>query len=593
MTQDSAHGPLRHTSRAWIVLIACGALHAALLFTPWAWPAIDGYPTIERTLDPSYLANDFYTNTSNSYGVDTIQAVLLSALQQATGIHYAAALGFLNLLRCLAFPAVLATFFRALGAGETAALWGVVLGSLSNFALPKTLGWQWVWGDPSTAMFSLLANVAAWTAVLRGRVGMSLVWLALSAAIHPLTCMHGLCLLPLVFLFSYDAEQRWAVIKRPTSWLGLVVFAVAFLGQYFALKAGESDQLPIADYVRIVAAVRHPGDFLVERFSGRDLVAFFTAAAGCALIAARHWRSLPNRRLVAAVTVSYTLIAIAGYVFVSVVPSRFFVQLIPYRMANLIGPFLVFLLGWFAAARIARGDIVNPLLLAGCALLASPIGGRLPLIGAQHATWAAVGVLALAAAEPLFARETLTQQLRAWSQPWLSRGALGALGLLFLTLLAGWGRRREFVIPTATNQHPVYAWLLGETPAGATVLVDQNTSSGAFGAAINPQKVRLVGRRAVVASLDFPFLDKDMRPWEQRWETVFAGRVPDRINHADARLLEQIRSHYPFDYVIRTEPLKTEAPEPGALGSGAGVKLVKEFAAQGGVEPIFVYQFSS
>ena len=45
----------------------------------------------------------------------------------------------------------------------------------------------------------------------------------------------------------------------------------------------------------------------------------------------------------------------------------------------------------------------------------------------------------------------------------------------------------------------------------------QFTSEKAYYNIITPQKMRLVGRASVVASMDYPFADSDLRPWYRTW----------------------------------------------------------------------------
>jgi hypothetical protein len=132
-------------------------------------------------------------------------------------------------------------------------------------------------------------------------------------------------------------------------------------------------------------------------------------------------------------------------------------------------------------------------------------------------------------------------------------------GLLFVTIGSAYHRRASFVIPTQANQHAIYSWTATQTPPDAVFLLDQFSTDGRYLSAVNPQKLRLVGRRAVVASLDYPFLDRDMRPWFARWQVALQGTTPDRVDHADLPTLLSIRRQFPFDYVIRRTPLP---PDP-------------------------------
>ena len=84
-----------------LLLFACALLYMAQSLQVWAWPALDGYPAIERWLDAGFLPNDFYTNTTVKFGVDTPQAIVVGTLSRWTGVHYTVLLAALTVLRHL------------------------------------------------------------------------------------------------------------------------------------------------------------------------------------------------------------------------------------------------------------------------------------------------------------------------------------------------------------------------------------------------------------------------------------------------------------------------------------------------------------
>ncbi|MGL4541243.1 MAG: hypothetical protein ACRCUI_01890, partial [Polymorphobacter sp.] len=188
------------------LLLACALLYLAQSFQSWGWPALDGYPAIERWLDPQFLTADFYTNTTVKFGVDTPQAYVIGSLARLTGVDYADILAVLTALRHLLWPFILFGFLLAWSGDRVAALLAVGLGVLGNFALPRTLGWAWLWGDASTAMFAVLAATYAWRCFLARRGAMTLLLMTIACLLQPLVAVHAGIVLLLIFSIDFDAS---------------------------------------------------------------------------------------------------------------------------------------------------------------------------------------------------------------------------------------------------------------------------------------------------------------------------------------------------------------------------------------------------
>lgn len=530
-----------------LMLAACALFYFAISFDAWGWPALDGYPAIERWLDPGFLISDFYTGTTAKFGVDTPQAAFLGAVTRLTGLRYDVTLAVLTALRHLAWPFVLFGFLKAWSGDRTAALAGVALGTLSAFALPKMLGWAWLWGDASTAMFALLAAVIGWTMMLRRRPFGAFALLALACLIQPLVSVHAAIMVAAIFLIDYAPAERRAVLRSPAAWAAAMLFVGVFAAQYLLLTPPAGTRLPTAEYLHILAYERHPGDFLPSRFHARDLVAVALGTAAVAWMAALCWAQLRRRPLLLGVLGVYALICVAGWLLVEVVPVRPVIDLIPYRTVILAAPLYLMIIGVFAAAAVRRGQLLPLALLALAYGLAGPVGARLGLGPVPAA-------LVLLAA-PAAARAPL--KVRLPSAVW----TLAALGLALAALPAGWLRRDAMTIPTAATSHPLYGWAARATPAEARFLVEQFSSDAAYSRAISPQAMRLIGRRAVVASRDYPFAEADIRPWYETWVVALDhGRV-DRVESAGVTELAAICRALPYDYVVRARPLPGAEPE--------------------------------
>ncbi len=537
----------------WCVLALSGVCYFAQSYSAWAWPALDGYPAIERWLDPGFLPQDFYTNTTTRYGVDTWQAVLFGGLQRHTGIPYASTIAVLTALRLLAFPAVIYAFLSGLLGRRSAALLAISLAVLADFDLPHTLGWQWLWGDGSPAMFAALAATGAWALALRRHIWESLLLMAAAAILQPLVAVHGGIVFALVFFLDFDARERWKAVTSPTNLAAGAVFLVAFFSQYLLLSPAAAERLPDAEYLRILVWERHPTDFLPSRFKLPEVIAFFIAAAGVLAMLARVWRELPHRTLVVGALGAYSALCLVGWTFVELRPSRLVADLIPFRTAVFGAPFLLAIIGAFAAQAYHRRDI------ATLGLLFLAFGAAGPLGEAAHVpSFVPAGVLLVAGLiGPAIARLPLRRlQPLAGAPLWTAV----VLVLAGQAAIAASHRQPAMALPTLANQHPIYAWARAQTTPASTFLIEQMPSDWSYGLMLSPQRMRLIGRRAVAASMDFPFADRDQRAWLKTWVIGLDHGHRDFIETADAARVAQICRDLPFNYLVRTHTLAGQAP---------------------------------
>lgn len=534
-----------------LLLAAAGVFYAAAAYLPWGWPSADGYPAVERYIDHGFLPDDFYTNTTTVYNVDTLLSAALKAAQEATGVRYDVIMAALNIVRCFAFPFVLFGFFRALSGDRRIAAVGALLGAASLYALPNLFAWGWLWGDPSPAMFALLFITGGWTYFLRRQPAMAMAAFSLAVMIHPLMAVHGGLFAALIFFFDYSSEEKVAALRSPAAWLAGLLFGGLFAFQYLLLGGTPDDRLPVDVYTRILAWVRHPADFLPSRFPAADWIAGIASSAAAALIVWKMRGEFHRPRLMIAGLASYFAVCITGWLLVEVYPVRFFVELIPFRYVIVGAPLMLFAYAVFAAAEMRDGRWASFAVVALVFLAATPatrIQSAQAIPSLILAAWIALRVLTnRPAAAPI------DSAAASRVTPRTAMAALAAL-IAVLSPVALYARRHELVIPRAENQHPLYAWAKSETPPDAIFLVDQN-GDYSFSRAIDPQRMRLVGRRAVAASKDFPFLDHDMVPWNDRWGTALGGGAHRFVSAADADTLVSVAATVPFDYVVRDEPL--------------------------------------
>ena len=51
----------------YLLLLACGLCYFAQTFLAWGWPALEGYPQIERWIDPHFLTSEEHTSELQSH----------------------------------------------------------------------------------------------------------------------------------------------------------------------------------------------------------------------------------------------------------------------------------------------------------------------------------------------------------------------------------------------------------------------------------------------------------------------------------------------------------------------------------------------
>jgi len=283
------------------------------------------------------------------------------------------------------------------------------------------------------------------------------------------------------------------------------------------------------------------------------------------------WRRLHGRALIAAGLATYFAVCVAGYLFVELKPERLVIDLIPFRTVAFGAPLFLAIIGSFGADMMRSGRWAAAAGMTLSFALAGLYGRRLgfPMEAAAALLLASAVLGALPRRGP--DRSTNEQSiLLAWR--------IAVVVLLVAAVPAGVARHDFMRIPDRANQHPLYAWAAERTPANARFLVEQASSDGHYSDVISPQLMRLVGRRAVVASRDYPFRDSDERTWLKTWVVALDHGRADRVESASADDLRAICSRLPYDYVVRRTPL------PGGLPQAA------QFQAAKGIGPLYVYE---
>jgi hypothetical protein len=533
------------------LLFLCCVAYVFRFYEAWSWPSIDGYPAIERFLDSSYLLNDFYTNTSDSFGPDTILAVIFGGLQKITGIPYQDLIAIANLLRCASFVVILYFFLRAFTGSRDIALIGTVLGTLSGFMMPNTPGWQWISGRAEPGNFAVTIILAAWFFALGRRLWVSNLLLTASLLFHPVIGFYGALFTALIFITDFASRERLAGLNSWKTIASALLFGSVFLFLYANMAGNVTEKLPSGEYIEILAFERHPHHFVPSRFNKTIWIFFCLFMAGFAAILWLMWREVPRRRLVTVTLAAYGAFAVLGYIFIEVYPLKLVAQLIPYRFCIVLAPVILAVMSTFLFLQLQKRNFLTALLLA------------IVYVTAPERSQAYAELFTPLATFSLFALSVISDQVRSLTPSRsvsflaaqvMNRGALPALAAGALLMMLVRNTPPETSIPTLGTSHPVYGWMLENTPEDSIFLLAQAKPYSSRDEILSPQKVRLIGRRAVVASQDFPFREDHFREWRWRWRAVNAWD-PSHTDRLTEDEIIRLAGEFHFDYVIRTIPL--------------------------------------
>jgi len=254
--------------------------------------------------------------------------------------------------------------------------------------------------------------------------------------------------------------------------------------------------------------------------------------------------------------VSYALIMIGlSYVFINMIPSRFAVSFIPLRAFPILIPVILLAVARFAVWKWSNRDYTSFFLLF------------LPFIPYQHAniglSWfllpdANESVLSTIVILAVFAVTIFTEfkpGLFALPNKLIASIFKNAAIGIFILPIAVFSLALSLItfsinIPTRANSPAIYSWLAENTDAREIVLTELDAADN--------QKLRLVARRAVVASKDFPFNEHSLEEWYERYSSIYVHRdeAQGQVDALNEDQINQLMDKYGATILVRTKPLR-------------------------------------
>lgn len=536
-----------------ISLIALVAFMGLFYHEPWQYPVIDSFPLIERILDPTYLNNDFYTNTFNDFSPRLILASCIAWTSEFLNIHYTYVVAYGNMLRIWLYAIGLYLFFKQLSNNNQIAIIAFALSALSFLSVPFLPAWWPVTFDFTASNVALTFSMFAWTCALKNKGTIAIVLLAISVLFHPLVGVHS----SIISLILYLSFQGWKefidLLRKPSVYVAATLYSIVFLTLYFSFDKILDDNT----FVEINAVYRHSHHFI---FSHMEIEKWISTGVMLIIsigLCIKLDMQKPIKLVFIAITSYAFFITIMGYIFIEIIPTRFMVSFIPMRAFPVLVPIIVLVWSIFSWQTFNRKNYIAFYLLFLPFIPYNHVGLTWFLFPNQHELFLPVLITIMVFIVAVITNrwKILTHTFNGLIENIEDRLSIKltpsmlvlpiAISALMLSIV-----RFEINIPNLSNEAAIYKWINKNTDKDAVILTDLD--------AANNQKIRLISNRAVLVSKDFPFNEKHYKEWYQRYSDVYLEKdvARGRINKLDYEELNSLMDRYNTDILIRTKPLK-------------------------------------
>ena len=593
------------TLSTWLpLLLFC--ISAGLLATLWGYNysagnAEEQLPFIFRALDSSFLNNDFFTNTFSLYGPRTFFSEFIAFFARA--IPLATTLFLLTLIANIAIAFISArvsqyffprsrfsTFLAAAGVLTLKTFWlgysNIIYRSFlepEHLAMPLILLGFYLILKRRYIPAALSFGVAS---LFHALLGLELGWI-----------LFGVVVLDLIVQKLRKEPQKTKLLPLGISLLVLAVFSFALLYPYTLQPS-----IPVDEFIRLVAYVRHPHHYLPSTFETWQYAqaAVYLLGFGFAFwFAFKRSESLhAHKRFLLAIGAITALLCLGGYLFVEVWPSRLWTSAQMFRLPYLLKWFsIVLLTGW-------AGDMIeNP------SARESKIVGISAAIGLVTPVSLAFVPLALWARAVILPRLKLPQKMlhdivilvltlglavfykpefRTWACYLILFGGVWMITFLRVKkvgLIAGTALPLAFsalfLLFTSTltppsflkYELPVFS-LFKTTGEVADIASFAKTNTPADAVFYTPPRMgefRYLAERAIVVDFAaYPFQDLSMREWYRRIADCYGvspllgfdslTQLNLTVYHITDEELKSLSDKYGFKYAVVYDSTKTNYP---------------------------------
>lgn len=345
-----------------ILSVLFAIVSTVLIYSYGQGNQINELPIVMRTIDNTYLENDFYTNVSSTFGPRTYfaQAIsLISDIESLPIVYFS-----ITLLINVSISIISSLFARTLfyKSNLAGAYGSLFVMSITPFFLgyaSRIFAGQLI----SSRLVIPFALLAIWGGI-RSDLVMCTVFSIIGSVIHPTFGLEvgviSLLLATIGKLIIYyrnrDKAENTIRILLPiaSSWLFFIIFALLIMVPFL-----RSERIPDGLYIYILSYFRHPHHDIPSTFPVIDYIKAigFIIASG---ISWYWWKENQNSFSIELINVAIlfgmiVLICIGGFIFVEVIPTRFGAIARTFRLLLLV-KWLGLILSAGAVAELSKTD---------------------------------------------------------------------------------------------------------------------------------------------------------------------------------------------------------------------------------------------
>lgn len=584
-----------------MIALVVGMLPTVMNYTFGIGDHIEQLPIVMRSIDPTFLPGDFFTNASEMFGPRTYYAQFIALLASMVGlpwIYFALALLANTLVAWVTY-----LFARDVHNGSQLAGLFAVCGvmSLSGFHLGSAANiYEWSLVPAILAMPFILGS--AW-AGLRRRALLSASLAGLASLLHPLLGLEAAGILWLTQLVLQLQDHRRSGATKGEWWnLALAFGVVAIFASVNIVPYLGMERIPTKQFIDIAARFRHPHHYLPSTFDKEDYLnaGAFLLSAG---VAWWSWRRSTRTssdvvRGVAIVALFILLLCLGGYLFVEVFPTRIWTMAQTFRLLVLVK-----WLGWVVVMGvIARLVGISERAFEGFVLLISLVTPLTMVF--SHISWflwdwlrgplrflrtlldpgpvlLIIALLLVRFSPPFDATVIYTVAvlaallLRRWprilSYPLMTAGVLVVLVLALGFENSAFIDRIERLLGRSIHPQITLEALSGDSVDMARFASGHTPSESVFLTPPGMGEFRYLAQRAIVVDFGaFPFQDQAMLEWKRRIDACYD--YPDRSGwdglqemKLKYRVIEDpeihaLREQYSIDYAVLDARTDTHFP---------------------------------
>lgn len=514
----------------------------------WQYPVIDSFPLIERLLNPTFLANDFFTNTFSEFSPRLALAKAIVWLSQILNIDYQYIVAYSNILRIWLYGIGLYLLFLNL-AGKQIALIAFSFSALSFLSMPFLPAWWPITYDLTSSNIALVFAMFAWVYALRGQVPHAFLLLTFAVMIHPVVGVQAL----IICIILYLSKNTWAEFLKLFTTLSIYPFALAFTAAFLFNYMSYEQVLPDHEFISINGHFRHGHHFIFSHMAIEKWASTLLMLTAC--IAITFALRKPEHKNIECITysvIAYSILLTSlSYLFAELYPTRFMISFIPMRGFPILVPIIVLAFARLAYEYWNKEKFSHFFLLFLPFLPYNHVGLTWFLLPNHHELvlpiLMTILVLLIIFADQLgfYICKPIDNILKKLvKQSPLTVIVLPvALAAIALAIL-----RFNINVPTYANSASIYQWLNKNTSDNEVIITELN--------AANNQKLRLLARRAVIVSKDFPFNELFYQQWYQRYTDLYQHRdiARGRIDSLSESELNTLMDTYQAHILLRTQP---------------------------------------